>query len=77
MKTYEEVADFYGLKGKRKELYVRYMRERWPDTEALKVRTGYAHEWAERFKDGVEFLASDSDGKKILYRLSREVYSHE
>ena len=77
MKTYEEVADKVGLKGRRKELYVRYMRERWGYEEELQVRTGYAQEWAERFLDGVEFLASDSDGKKILYRLYREVYSHE
>ena len=74
MKTYEEVADKVGLRGKRKELYVKYMRERW-DEEELQVRTGYAQEWAERFLDGIEFEASDSDGKKILYRLYREVYS--
>jgi len=75
MKTYEEVADSYGLQGKRRELYIKYMKARWSDTEDLKVRSGYAHEWAERFKNGYEYDLSDSEGREILRRLYREVYS--
>lgn len=70
MNTYEEVADAVGLEGSARGRYLVYMAARWPDTEAQKSRDGYAIEWAERFKGGYEYAASDRQGQQILDRMA-------
>lgn len=73
MKTYNEIAEEIGLKGITKERYIAYMRLRWgnPEDEDLKCRVGYAQEWANRFKKGYEYQASDSEGKQILAEIDK------
>jgi len=44
-----------GLEGKTKERYIRYMRLRWSNEEEIQCKTGYAEEWAMRFKNGIEY----------------------
>ena len=46
--------------------YVTYMKTRWAEKEDLNCKTGYAREWAERFKAKIEFSASDHIGQAIL-----------
>lgn len=76
MKTYEEVADKEGLTEGTKERFVLYMKERWgnPEDEAIKCQVGYASEWAGRFKSGLEYACSDSDGRKILDIMKNQGY---
>ena len=66
MKTYKDVAEEIGLVGITKIRFISYMEARWKDTEEFKCQDGYALEWANRFKNGVEYDCSDSEGKKIL-----------
>ena len=69
MKTYEEVADKVLKDSPRTyKWFVAYMRKRWgdPKDEAVKCQVGYAEEWADRFRMGVEYEMSDSKGKRIL-----------
>jgi len=68
--TFKEVGQEAGLKGVKLEMYVRYMLIRWADEEEIQCKTGYAGEWADRFKSGQEFRASDSEGQRVL----REIY---
>jgi hypothetical protein len=72
MKTYHEVADKHELTGDTKLLFLAYMAWRWPDKkdQAIKCQVGYAGEWAERFKSGHEYTASDHEGQAVLRRLS-------
>lgn len=69
MKTFEEVAEKCGLEGKTKERYIRYMRLRWSNEEEIQCKTGYAEEWAMRFKNGVEYASSDDEGQWMLRRM--------
>ena len=69
MKTYEEVAKTHNLPLDTAERYVLYMKRRWADEEEIQCQTGYAEEWAERFMAGIEFSASDSEGKRILREI--------
>ena len=66
MKTYEEVAKTVGLGESASRRYVNYMRKRWASEEDVHCAVGYAQEWAERFKVGIEYAASDSIGQAIL-----------
>jgi len=73
-RSYKEVADDIGLHGLTKKMYIKYMETRWKSEEEIQCKTGYAHEWAERFKSGYEFGASDSKGRDILLTLCRLYY---
>ena len=72
MKTYEEIGDKI-LKDlpKTRLLFIAYMRKRWddPKDEAIKCQVGYAREWAQRFRMGVEYEMSDSEGQKVLEEI--------
>ena len=70
--SYEEVAKKAELDEKTTKRYIAYMRKRWPNSENEKCQVGYAGEWALRFKDGIEYTASDSEGQHILNRLKCE-----
>ena len=66
MKTYLAIGLKAGLnKGKLRE-FVNYMKKRWPGTETKQCVSGYAEEWAIRFKNGFEFECSDTEGREIL-----------
>ena len=71
---YAAVGREVGLDPVTNSRYVAYMKARWGDQEDLKCRTGYAKEWAERFKAKIEFGASDSTGQALLKALSPERY---
>jgi len=66
MTTYDEVAKHNGLDDATTARYLRYMRTRWPEEEALYCQVGYAQEWAERFQAGREYTESDSYGQALL-----------
>lgn len=69
MKTYEEVAKkWLSDLPETTKRYIAYMRKRWgsPKDEAVKCQVGYAQEWAERFRMGIEYEMSDNEGKKVL-----------
>ena len=68
-KTYIDVAKKEGLTGFRAGFYIEYMTLRWQDTEKQKCIDGYAEEWARRFKDGREYVASDQEGRKLIKDL--------
>jgi len=68
-KTFEMVAQEAGLDEGTARRYVAYMRARLADEESVQCRVGYAQEWAHRFKAGVEWNASDSDGQAVLRRM--------
>jgi hypothetical protein len=74
MTTYEEVAQQTELDAETQAVYVAYMRARWADDESLQCQTGYAKEWAERFKHNREYQASDHIGQAILRRLRPGFY---
>ncbi len=69
--TYSEVGIKHGLSGKKLSRYVKYMNERWADSEDSKTKTGYAGEWAERFKNNSEYDRSDSIGRAVLDRIDK------
>ena len=71
MKTYEEVADAVKLTPTQKNRYVTYMRDRWAETEEQKCWDGYALEWANRFKQGIEYMMSDSIGRVTLQKIDK------
>ena len=75
MKTYEEIADSCKMAEGMKARYIQYMRARWgkPEEEDRRCVVGYAQEWAERFKAGVEFNCSDNTGQAILKGMNKEV----
>lgn len=63
---YEMVAIEHQLNDEQKELFIEYMMFRWEDSAEMKCKTGYAAELAHRFKEGIEFLKSDSIGQLVL-----------
>ena len=71
METYEEVAQKHDLPLDTAKRFVLYMRKRWgeKEDESLKCMVGYASEWAERFKYGREYFASDSTGQAVLQEI--------
>lgn len=66
MKTYEDVAKEVGLDEQTTARFVAYMRERWANQETLHCAVGYAQKWAQRFKDRIEWEASDATGRMLL-----------
>ena len=70
--THEEEADKAKLDKNTKERYVKYMKERWDDSEEVKCLCGYVEEWAYRFKDKIEYQVSDNIGKAILMKVDEE-----
>ena len=66
MKSFREVAEWYGLKGDMADRYVAYMQARWSNEQEIQCKTGYAGEWAQRFLAGEEYNCSDSIGKEVL-----------
>jgi len=69
MKTFVEVGIKNGLTGRTLERYVAYMFRRWKSSEELKCKKGYAAEWANRFRTGVEYGCSDSEGQRVLKEI--------
>ncbi len=69
MKTYVEVGIKNGLEGRALERYVVYMFRRWKTEEEIQCQTGYASEWAERFKKKVEYNCADSEGQIVLKEI--------
>ena len=69
MNTYEEIAIQHGLDEGTTGRYLTYMRLRWSEKEAIHCQVGYASKWAERFKAGREFCASDPVGQSILRKM--------
>lgn len=72
MRTFTEVGIKYGLEDRTLERYVLYMTERWGKTEELECGSGYASEWANRFRTGVEYGCSDSIGQVVLRKIDGE-----
>lgn len=70
---FEEVADAHGLSEQEKHRYVQYMRIRWGHEEELQCETGYADEWAIRFRRGIEYASSDTVGQDILATMDGRV----
>lgn len=72
--TYEQVADRNALDPETRTRFITYMRTRWGGHERLQCETGYAEEWAWRFKRGIEYSYSDGQGQRLLEAMSREKY---
>ncbi len=74
LKTYEEVAQEVQLDEATQKRYIKYMRTRWADKgkEEIQCITGYAMEWAYRFKVGMEFIYSDAWGKRLIRDLAKK-----
>jgi len=66
MTTHQQVADFYILDKDMRDVFVRYMHERWPHSEFGHVKHGYSKEWAFRFKNGIAYSSSDNIGQALL-----------
>jgi len=69
MKTFDEVGKAAGLDDATLKRYVIYMNRRWANKEESQCQTGYAQEWAERFKGGDEYNCSDPVGQSILREM--------
>jgi hypothetical protein len=67
--SFEEVAKKVGLDSETTSRYLIYMRARWLSEENQMCKTGYAGEWAMRFKNKIEYYASDSTGQMILRHI--------
>ena len=67
--TYPAIADKAGLTGATRNRFIKYMLIRWASDERIQCVTGYAEEWANRFKDGNEFGASDDIGQTVLRNM--------
>ena len=52
--------------------YINYMVARWSHCEELQCASGYAEEWAYRFKHKQEYGASDSTGIHVLEMIDKE-----
>ena len=71
---YEQVAAHVGLSNFLTSLYADYMRIRFGDHERDQCETGYALEWATRFKNGMEWHTSDLEGQRLLRQLAPGCY---
>lgn len=71
MKTFIEVSEAAELDGITAIRYVAYMTRRWSEEEETQCATGYALEWATKFKDGREYECSDGEGKMVLGNIDR------
>lgn len=72
MKTFLEVGTECGLTNQTLERYVTYMTRRWIREEEMQCQTGYAAEWAGRFRRGVECGSSDLEGKSVLEDIDND-----
>jgi len=70
-KTYAEIASEAELPRPTRRRFISYMLERWSKEEGLNSATGYAREWADRFKKSNEYGASDLSGQAILNRMDK------
>ena len=77
MKDYLDIAIEAELTGDQAARYLKFMHERWADTEEQKCADGYALEWAIRFRQGREFFASDPAGRRILIHIDPVKYMTE
>lgn len=71
--TYLMVGKKNKLDGLQLIRYVNYMASRWHKEEEMNCKTGYADEWAERFRKGIEYEASDLGGQAILKMIDIEL----
>ena len=71
MKTFIEVGIANELEDRMLERYVQYMLTRWKEEEEIQCQTGYASEWAQRFKTGIEYGASDLEGQRVLKEMDK------
>jgi hypothetical protein len=69
---YHRIAKSVGLDWKNAVRYTLFMKERFPGEKD----EGYATEWAERFRRGVEHNAVDSKGRQILKEIDDYVNAH-
>ena len=67
LQLFDELSEKVGLSEIQRDRYIRYMSKRWPDM----CDWCYAKEWAERFRDGVEYQASDREGQSILALIDK------
>ena len=72
--TYDEVAKQHELNEETSLRFVKYMRTRWGDPidEDLRCKVTCAGEWAERFKEGIEYICSDREGNGVLYEIDKQ-----
>ena len=77
VKTFSSVAKEVGLSSLQFKYYVQYMKIRWGHRESELCRYGYAREWAERFRDGVEYVCSDVVGQVVLEGIDGVKYFKE
>ena len=75
--TFEDIARRVGLDYPEQEDYVLYMRIRWKDKEGQAHFYAYAKEWAERFKESLEYEFSDEEGKQIIKKVRNGEYIAE
>lgn len=73
LKTFRQVADHYKLDKLTKKRFILYMETRWKDQEETHCTTGYASEWANRFKNNMEYVCSDLWGQTLLDKIDKEV----
>ena len=64
---FDEISEKVGLSEIQRDRYIRYMSKRCPNLSDWV----YAKEWAERFRDGVEYQASDREGQSILALIDK------
>lgn len=73
--TFQEVGASVGLTGELLSRYTAYMLVRWAHKEQELCSSHYAEYakgWALRFKEGVEYQESDSEGIAVLNAIDRE-----
>lgn len=71
--TYVAIGKKNKLTGTMLIRYVNYMTHRWGKEEEVNCKTGYASEWAERFKGKYEYNASDLGGQQVLDMIDKEL----
>lgn len=67
--SFQEIGLESGLSSERLNLYVQYMKIRWPEDEGRDYSKEYATEWANRFVRFAEYQCSDGTGKSILLNV--------
>jgi hypothetical protein len=67
--NYYKIAYSVGLNQDDAFRYVSFMIERFPEEKDV----GYATEWAKRFKRGVEYNVADSESKRILEKVDKDI----
>ena len=75
-KTYAEIGYLTKLEPLVYKIFLAYMRERFPEEDQICI-TGYALEWAHRFKIGKEYDMSDLAGQEVLRNLAPGIYPRQ